>query len=58
MSFFSHCYVKYLTEQCHNDIIMLVDVSGRASWEASAAGVVIVVVMVVLRFFWSCRAVV
>ncbi len=26
MSFFSHCYVKYLTEPCHNDIIMLADV--------------------------------
>jgi hypothetical protein len=27
MSFFSHNYVKYLTEPCHNDIILLVDVS-------------------------------
>jgi hypothetical protein len=26
MSFFSHCYVKYLTEPCHNVIITLVDV--------------------------------
>jgi hypothetical protein len=25
MSFFSHNYVKYLTEPCHNDIILLVD---------------------------------
>jgi hypothetical protein len=27
MSFFSHRYVKYLTEPCHNDIIRLVDVA-------------------------------
>jgi hypothetical protein len=36
MSFFSHNYVKYLTEPCHNDIILLVDVGeiyGRATGE-------------------------
>jgi hypothetical protein len=27
MSFFSHNYVKNLTEPCHNDIILLVDVT-------------------------------
>jgi hypothetical protein len=30
MSFFSHNYVKYLTEPCHNDIILLVDVDDPA----------------------------
>jgi hypothetical protein len=29
MSFFPHCYVKYLTESCHNDIMRLVDVPSK-----------------------------